>query len=72
MRDLQINSKKSMNFLSNFLSNTPLAQNKLAWPGHSCFCFFLWAGLGLTELVRVGLDPAGPAWSLAQASDPTK
>jgi hypothetical protein len=35
------------------------------------FYFYIFWGLGPAQLVWAGLDPAGLAGSLAQASDPT-
>jgi hypothetical protein len=34
------------------------------------FIFFLFFGLGPAQPTCAGLDPASPAWSLAQASNP--
>jgi hypothetical protein len=34
------------------------------------YYFFLGAGPSSAHMGWAGLDPAGPAWSLAQASDP--
>jgi len=36
----------------------------------SVFYFFIFLGLGPTQPTWAGLDPASPARSLAQASDP--
>jgi len=33
------------------------------------FLFFFFLGLGPTQPTWAGLDQAGPAWSLAEASD---
>jgi len=37
---------------------------------HTYFLFFLFLGLGPAHPTWAGLDPASPARSLAQASDP--
>jgi hypothetical protein len=60
-----------------FLPNTPLATQVgpagLKAQAESIFFYFdfdfiFWAGPA--QPVWAGLNPAGPAWSLAQASDP--